>query len=223
MKEYYQTISNATEGFYKEKGSKFIAYAFPIHSRDDANDRLNDVKKMHIKARHFCFAWRLGYVGDLFRAADDGEPSGTAGKPILGQIDKLALTNVMVIVVRYFGGTLLGTSGLIRSYREAAVDAFAKATISKYPILDVHRLTFGYDLMSQVMGAVKKSGLEIIKQEFTDNGLLELGIPFKEVDDVLLKIKADISSISTNQASMEEWPTGVKVELIRKGIDYLGG
>ncbi len=223
MKEFYQTIKAPTEGVYKEKGSKFIAYAFPIHSRAEATDRLNDVKKLHIKARHHCFAWRLGYVGDLFRAADDGEPSGTAGKPILGQIDKLELTNVMVVVVRYFGGTLLGTSGLIRSYREATIDAFAKAEIIQHPILDIHRLTFGYDLMSNVMGAVKKSGLKITKQEFTDKGLVELGIPFKDVDDALLKIKANISNISTNQASMEDWPEGVKIKLIRKGMDYLGG
>lgn len=223
MKDFYRTLAAPTEGLYKEKGSKFLAYTFPIHSREDTTARLNDVKKMHIKARHFCFAWRLGYTGDLFRAADDGEPSGTAGKPILGQIDKLELTNVMVIVVRYFGGTLLGTSGLIRSYREATVDAFAKAKIEQHPILDVHRITFGYDLMSQVMGAVKKSGLEIVKQEFTDKGLVDLGIPFQEVDEALLKIKANISNISTNQASMEDWPQGVKVELIRKGIDYLGG
>ncbi len=222
MKDYYRTISQPTEGMYKEKGSKFMAYAFPIHSREDATARLNDVKKLHIKARHHCFAWRLGYVGDLFRAADDGEPSGTAGKPILGQIDKLELTNIMVIVVRYFGGTLLGTSGLIRSYREATIDAFAKIDIIQYPILDIHRLTFGYDLMSNVMGAVKKSGLKIVKQEFTDKGLVDIGIPFKEVDNVLLKIKATISNISTNQASMEDWPKGVKVELLRKGMDYLG-
>ncbi len=222
MKDHYQTIDSPTEGMYKEKGSKFIAYAFPIHSREDAAARIVDVKKLHIKARHHCFAWRLGYVGDLFRAADDGEPSGTAGKPILGQIDKLELTNVMVIVVRYFGGTLLGTSGLIRSYREATIDAFAKAKIVTHPILDIYQLTFGYDLMSNVMGAVKKSGFEIVKQAFTDKGLVELGIPYREVDDALLKIKANISNISTNQASMEDWPNGVKVKLIRSGKDYLG-
>ncbi|HHB77868.1 MAG TPA: YigZ family protein [Saprospiraceae bacterium] len=221
-KTYYQTITAPSEGVYKEKGSKFIAYAFPIHSREEAMERLQEVKKWHIKARHHCFAWRLGYTGDLFRAADDGEPSGTAGKPILGQIDKFNLTNVMVVVVRYFGGTLLGTSGLIRSYREATADAFAKAEIKKYPILDVYRISFGYDLMSQTMSAVKKSGLKIIKQEFTDNGKVELGIPFQEVDEALLKLKAGISQVSTNQASMEDWPEGVKVELVRKGLDYLG-
>jgi len=222
MKAHYQTIQAPVEGIYKEKGSKFMAYAFPIHSREETTQRLNEVKKLHIKARHHCFAWRLGYTGDLFRAADDGEPSGTAGKPILGQIDKLELTNVMVIVVRYFGGTLLGTSGLIRSYREAAADALAKAVIAQEPILDVYRLTFGYDLMSQAMGAVKKSGLKIMRQEFTDKGLVELGLPFQEVDDRLLQLKADIAHVSTNQASMEDWPKGVKVELIQKGLDFFG-
>ena len=222
MKAYYQTIQAPTEGLYKEKGSKFIAYAFSITSREDATIRLNEVKKLHIKARHFCLAWRLGYTGDLFRAADDGEPSGTAGKPILGQIDKLELTNVLVVVVRYFGGTLLGTSGLIRSYREATVDAFAKAKITKHPILDVYRLTFGYDLMSQAMGAVKKSGLEIMRQEFTDKGLVELGVPFQDVESLVLQLKADISQVSTNQASMEEWPDGVKIVLVRKGLEFYG-
>lgn len=222
IKPYYKTIDAPTEGLYKEKGSKFIAYAFPIHSREDTNLRLQEVKKMHIKARHFCFAWRLGYTGDEFRAADDGEPSGTAGKPILGQIDKLELTNTMVIVVRYFGGTLLGTSGLIRSYREATVDAFAQATITRHPILDIYEISFGYDTMSQVIGAIKKTGLEIVKQEFTDMGRIEIGIPFQDVADKLLKLKANISNISTNQASMEKWPDGIKTTLVRSGLKFNG-
>ena len=219
MKDNYLTISDPTEGLYKEKGSKFIAYAFPIDTRDDVTKRLLEVKKMHVKARHFCLAWRLGFTGDLFRTSDDGEPSGTAGKPILGQIDKLELTNVFVVVVRYFGGTLLGTSGLIRSYKEATVDALAKAIIEKFPILDTYRITFGYDLMSQVMGAIKSKQLIILKQEFTDEGIIELGLPFQKADELLLQLKAAISNISMNQASMEDWPNGLKIKLLSKGIE----
>lgn len=218
MKAYYRTINSPTEGLYKEKGSKFIAYAFPISSKEDAQTQLQAVKKMHVKARHFCLGWRLGYTGDLFRAADDGEPSGTAGKPILGQIDKLELTNTLIIVVRYFGGTLLGTSGLIRSYREAALDALAEAKIDKHPILDIYLLTFGYDQMSRVMATIKNSSLTLIKQEFTDKGYIELGIPFLETEAHLLQLKAGISNVSLNQASMEDWPSGVAVKLLHKGI-----
>ncbi len=219
MKDNYLTILSPTEGLYKEKGSKFIAYAFPVDSRENISQRIQEVKKLHVKARHFCLAWRLGFTGDLFRASDDGEPSGTAGKPILGQIDKLELTNVLVVVVRYFGGTLLGTSGLIRSYREATVDALAKATIESYPILDVYKVTFGYDLMSQVIGAIKRKQLIILKQEFTDKGYIELGLPFLKVEEILLQFKADISSVSLNQASMEEWPKGLTVKLLAKGVE----
>ena len=125
----YQTIANPAEGFFKDRGSKFIAYAYPVDSESDWQERLAEVRQLHPKARHWCYAYRLGTDGNNFRANDDGEPSGTAGKPILGRIDSFELVNVMVVVVRYFGGTLLGASGLIHAYKEATADALKGAEI----------------------------------------------------------------------------------------------
>ncbi|MBQ1752437.1 MAG: YigZ family protein [Paludibacteraceae bacterium] len=126
------TISNTSEiaeGFYKEKSSKFLSFAHHVESIDEAKAIVAKYKKEHHKARHVCFAYRLGADGSIYRAADDGEPAGTAGKPILKQLEGAGLTNSMVVVVRYFGGTLLGTGGLVRAYKEAAADALSHAKI----------------------------------------------------------------------------------------------
>lgn len=123
MLDVYNTIESISEGLFKDKGSKFIAYTFPSDSTERFQISLEKIKKEHIKARHFCYAYRIGIDGTLYRANDDGEPSGTAGKPILGQIDKYELTNIGIVVVRYFGGVKLGTSGLINAYRLAAKES----------------------------------------------------------------------------------------------------
>lgn len=128
MNEKYLTIQSPAEGLYKEKGSKFISYAMPVNSVEEAKAEIARLRKEHHKARHVCFAYRLGENAEIYRAADDGEPGGTAGKPILRCLESRNLTNSMVAVVRYFGGTLLGTGGLIRAYRAAAEDALDKAT-----------------------------------------------------------------------------------------------
>jgi len=129
MQDQYQTIFESSIGEFKDRGSKFIAYAYPVYTEKDWQKHLEEVKKLHFKARHHCYAYRLGLDGNQFRANDDGEPSGTAGRPILGQIDSFGLTNVFVVVVRYFGGTKLGTSGLINAYRESTATAFRNAQI----------------------------------------------------------------------------------------------
>jgi len=122
-KDLYTTISTPTTGEFKDRGSKFLAYTYAVYSTDDIKNRLEEVRKLHPKARHHCFSWRLGTDGTQHRANDDGEPSGTAGRPMLGQIDSFGLTNVLVVVVRYFGGTKLGVSGLINAYKRATIDA----------------------------------------------------------------------------------------------------
>ncbi len=195
MKDAYQTILGESIGEFKDRGSKFIAYAYPVYTENDWQARLAEVRKLHPKARHHCFAYRLGLDGNNYRTNDDGEPSGTAGRPILGQIDSFGLTNVMVVVVRYFGGTLLGTSGLINAYRLSAADALAKAEIIERTVEDIYRLTFDYALMSNVMNAVKKLNLEIVQQDFGNEGNLDIAIRQGDIQPTLLQLKSQIGDM----------------------------
>lgn len=166
MSYKFNTIAKRSAGIYKEKGSKFIGYAIPIEHERDLKENLEAIKTEHHKARHHCYAYRLGTDKKLFRANDDGEPSGTAGRPILGQIDSYGLTNVLVVVVRYFGGTLLGTSGLIRSYKNAVGDALNNAYIVERSLKSRFQLKFGYPLMNEVMALLKAENVNFINQTF---------------------------------------------------------
>lgn len=212
MEDYFQTIAQPTEGIYKEKGSKFLAFAYPVSTTGQALERVEALRKAHHKARHHCFAWRLGTRGDQYRASDDGEPGGTAGRPILGQIDKLDLTNVVVIVVRYFGGTLLGTSGLIRAYRSAAADALAQAEIIRRAIVVPYALQFSYEWMSPVMAAIKQLAWPVTRQDFTDAGLVHIDVPAREEARHMLRLKALILQVPESQAATTDWPAGLRVE-----------
>lgn len=209
MIDSYHTISNPATGEFKDRGSKFFGYAYPVRSEEEALAYLEQLRKEHFKARHHCFAWRLGVEGSRFRSNDDGEPSGTAGRPILGQIDTFGLTDVFIVVVRYFGGTLLGTSGLIHAYREAAAEALRNAEIVEKIIKDHFNLDFDYALMPDVMHAVKKMDLEIVGQTFGDRGLLEIAIRQKEAAAQLLQLKALVWKVSTEEAAGLEWPGGL--------------
>lgn len=166
MSDSYLTISGPSEGLFKDKGSKFIAYAYPVETEDEIKEYLQQIKKEHYSARHHCYAWRLGADLKQFRANDDGEPSSTAGRPILGQIQKNELTNVLIVVVRYFGGTLLGVSGLINAYREAAAAALENAEIEEQ-LVQVHFwVEFDYLGMNDVMKVFKDEQLPQKKNEF---------------------------------------------------------
>jgi len=189
MQDSYTTITGETVGEFKDKGSKFFAYAYAVYGLDDIKNRLESVKKIHPKARHHCFSWRLGTDGTQFRANDDGEPSGTAGRPILGQIDSFGLTNVLVVVVRYFGGTKLGVPGLINAYKTSTKDALQQAKTIKKTIDDWYRLTFAYDIMSDVMNLVKKMDLNVVKKDFGDIGILEIAMRQSEVENTLTQLK----------------------------------
>ncbi len=166
MEDTYKTIPSASEGLFKDKGSKFIAYAYPVTSEDQIKEIVASIKKEHYSARHHCYAWRLGHEKLLFRANDDGEPSSTAGKPILGQIQSFDLTNILIVVVRYFGGTLLGVSGLINAYRNAALDAINQAGIVE-KLVEKHLLIeFGYGVMNDVMKLFKDEKLPQTDPQF---------------------------------------------------------
>ncbi len=192
--EYYQTIEKASVAEFKDRGSKFFAFAFPVQTIEDCKQYLQQFKKEHPKAVHHCFAYRLGWDGNQFRVSDDGEPGGTAGKPILGQIDSKQLTNVFVIVVRYFGGTLLGVPGLINAYKSATAMALQLVPIVQKPIEVLYELHFDYTLMNDVMILIKQSGCSVAFQEMQLFCLLRIGIPKARLTEVLHKLN-DLHSV----------------------------
>jgi len=188
----YQTIAQPSLAEFKDRGSRFIAYAYPIKSVDDFKEKLQLLKKEHPKAVHHCFAYRIGFDNNIFRVTDDGEPSGTAGKPILGQIDSKQLTNVLIIVVRYFGGTLLGVPGLINAYKSAAAMALQLTPFVQKPIMVRWYVTFDYTQMNEVMRWLKAFNCEVIEQEMQLFCNLTVDTPktrAAELQDMLLAIK----------------------------------
>ena len=164
----FNTISAPSQGIYKEKGSKFISRAFPIKQESEAKSRLQEVRKEFFDARHHCFAYCLGPDRNIFRVSDDGEPSGTAGKPIFGQIQSKNLTNVLIVVVRYFGGVKLGKPGLINAYRTAAKESLENADIITKTVDEVHMITFEYRVINDIMRILKEETAGILSQDFTD-------------------------------------------------------
>jgi len=162
----YLEVVGTAKGLYKDKGSKFIAYAFAVKTEEDVKQHLSEIKKLEYAARHHCYAYILHPDKSAQRDNDDGEPSNTAGKPILGQILSRELTNTLVVVVRYFGGVKLGVSGLITAYRNAASDALENISVEKRFVKDVYSLHFKYSEMNDVMRLVKEHSLEIIHQDF---------------------------------------------------------
>ena len=173
-------------GEYKEKGSKFIAYAKAVYDEDGVKLFLEEVRQEHPKARHHCYAYRLGLDKQKnYRANDDGEPSGTAGRPILGQIDSNGLSNVMAIVVRYFGGTKLGVPGLIRSYKTATKDAIENAEIEENRLMKFFQLQFPYTQMNEVMRVVKRNNIEVQSQGYDNECLLNVTIAAGDADEKL--------------------------------------
>jgi uncharacterized YigZ family protein len=207
--DFYKTISNPAEGEYKEKGSKFICYVFPVHTASEIENSLESIKKMHPKARHYCYAWKLGTDGNQYRSNDDGEPSGTAGKPILNQLLSFELTHVLAVVVRYFGGTLLGTTGLIRAYKEATIDALNHTEIIE-KIIDVRfTITFEYHWMSDVMNALKKLNVEILEQEFNEGGRVVCSIIKSQSPYFINNFKAHVLKKTVEEVSLIENIEGI--------------
>ncbi len=191
---HYHTIERASVAEFKDRGSRFIAYAFPVDDLTGFKEKLAGLKKEHPKAVHHCFAYRLGLDGNSYRLSDDGEPSGSAGRPILGQIDSKQLTNILIIVVRYFGGTLLGVPGLINAYKTSAAMALENTAIILKPVLIYYRLQFDYTQMNEVMRVLKQFECVVAGQEQQLFCLLETGIPKKGLEAVLGRLK-DIKGV----------------------------
>ena len=162
----YLTIKAFSQGLYKEKGSRFIALAYPVSTQEAIKNILDSIRKEHHSARHHCFAWMLGQERETFRISDDGEPSGSAGRPIMGQINSCELTNILIVVVRYFGGKLLGVSGLINAYRSAAESAINNSEIVELIIQDYFELVFPYSSINDVMKVIKDEDINQSQQKF---------------------------------------------------------
>ena len=188
MSDTYKTISSLSEGLYKEKGSRFISFAVPVDSLETIKELLNDYRKQFYDARHVCYAYMLGTERIDFRVNDDGEPSGTAGRPILGQINSNGLTNILIVVVRYFGGILLGTGGLVTAYKEAAADAIRNAEIVEQTVDCYFKISFDYLYMNDVMKAVKETNAQILQQGYEQNCVLELSIRKNDADALSEKL-----------------------------------
>ncbi len=178
----YLTVSKQGRGLYKEKGSKFISFCYRIDSENDIKSHLEELKKSYHDARHHCYAWVLGNAGEMERSNDDGEPSGTAGKPILGRIRSKQLTNTLVVVVRYFGGTLLGSSGLFRAYKTAAADAIDNAGIIKIEISESFLLEFKYPELNQVLKLLKEEGLSPKEYSYEMDCKIKLNVPVNIIE-----------------------------------------
>ena len=189
VSDEFKTIKNNSEGFYSEKRSKFLAFAHHVETLDEVKDLLAGYRKKYYDARHVCYAYMLGPAREEFRANDDGEPSSTAGKPILGQINSNELTDILIVVVRYYGGVNLGTSGLIVAYREAAADAIAHAEVVTRQVEEVITYDFPYVMMNDVMRIVKDMQPRIVSQTYDNTCQIRLAIRQSEAEQLRSKLR----------------------------------
>ncbi|MCH4824179.1 YigZ family protein [Gramella lutea] len=200
MKDTYQSITKESpEVLFKDRNSKFFGYAFPIKSEAEANKHLEDLKAKHHKARHWCYAWQIGKEDHQYRANDDGEPSNSAGMPIYGQIQSFDVTNILIVVVRYFGGVKLGVGGLINAYKTAAQMALEASDIIKRTIDEVFIVKFDYPEMNKVMQVIKQNNLNVIDQKLEIDCRIYIAVRKKEAESIFSKFdntyKVEISKL----------------------------
>ena len=189
MKDTYLTIESQSEGLFKDKGSKFIAFAFPVNNEDEIKQNLENIRKKYYDARHHCYAYRLGLDGNIYRTNDDGEPSNTAGKPIYGQILSHNLTNILIIVIRYFGGILLGTGGLINAYKTAAAEALSNAKIIEKTEDKSIKIIFDYTITNDVMKIISDEKAKQISSTYNEKCELEISVRRNNYDSFIEKLK----------------------------------
>ena len=191
IRDSYKSIASESRGLFKDNGSRFIAHAYPVETEEEVKEIVAALKKEYYDARHHVYAYRLGYLGDKFRANDDGEPSGSSGRPVLGQIDSNELSDILVVVVRYFGGIKLGIPGLIRAYKTATADAIANAEIVEKIACKRYKVHFGYMGMNSVMKVFKDMGLDQKNQQFDMECSMETSVRLSQVDTFLERM-ADV-------------------------------
>ena len=185
IQDSYKSIAEPSEGLFKDNGSRFIARAYPVETEEEVKEIVASLKKEYYDARHHVYAYRLGYKGEKFRANDDGEPSGSSGRPVLGQIDSNCLSDILVVVIRYFGGIKLGIPGLIRAYKTSTADAIANASIVEKIASKRYKVRFGYMSMNPVMKVFKDMGLEQKNQQFDMECSIETSVRLSQVDSFL--------------------------------------
>jgi len=198
--DFYFTIEKPSVAEYKDRGSRFIGYVYNIETINDFKERLADIKKEHPKATHHCFAYRLGLDKNNFRVSDNGEPSGTAGRPILGQIDSKGLTNVVVFVVRYFGGSLLGVPGLINAYKTAAALAIQTTPVIQKPVTVNYNLQFDYTQLNTMLAIIKQNKCVILRQDLQLFCVMDISIPKRSEEDVIKKLN-NTGSVTVTRAT----------------------
>ena len=198
--DFYFTIEKPSVAEYKDRGSRFIGYVYNIETINDFKERLANIKKEHPKATHHCFAYRLGLDKNNFRVSDNGEPSGTAGRPILGQIDSKGLTNVVVFVVRYFGGSLLGVPGLINAYKTAAALAIQTTPVIQKPVTVNYNLQFDYTQLNTMLAIIKQNKCVILRQDLQLFCVMDISIPKRSEEDVIKKLN-NTGSVTVTKAT----------------------
>jgi uncharacterized YigZ family protein len=189
IQDSYKSIAAISEGLFKDNGSRFIARAYPVETEEEVKAIVAELKKEYYDARHHVYAYRLGYKGDKFRANDDGEPSGSSGRPVLGQIDSNGLSDILVVVIRYFGGIKLGIPGLIRAYKTSTADALANAEFIEKIASKRYKVSFGYMSMNSVMKVFKDMGLEQKNQKFDMECSIETNVRLSQIDSFLERMK----------------------------------
>jgi len=187
FEDTYRTIDKPAEGVFRDRGSKFLAYAYPIVAEQELKNHISQLKSLHPKANHHCWAMRLSIDRTVFRLNDDGEPSGTAGRPILNTLLSHELTNLAVVVVRYFGGTLLGVPGLINAYKSATEEALKQAVIVEKTVNDIYSVEFEYLQMNEAMRIVKEDNLTVLSQNFDNNCSMQISIRKTQVNQTVSK------------------------------------
>jgi uncharacterized YigZ family protein len=201
LNDSFLTLEEPAYGEYKEKGSKFLAYCYPFSHEDDLQVLLSLIKSEHPKASHYCFAYKIGIDNNRFRSNDDGEPSGTAGKPILGQILSYNLTDILIVVVRYFGGTKLGASGLIHAYRQAAIEGLSNASVIEKFMTTKYVLKFTYEHMGSIMSSFKTNQINILEKSFDSQCFVKIEIRNSEATKKIILLKSHLLGISTDQVT----------------------
>jgi|SRR5690606_17559690 len=195
MKDAFRTLAAPAEGYYMDRGSKFLAYAFPVTTEEEAHERLQELRKMHPKARHYCTALRLHPDASLERNNDDGEPSGSAGKPILGQLIRNDLTNVFVVVVRYFGGTKLGVPGLIEAYKTSAANALDVGKVVERKVYAKISIRMSYETQPGFMNVVRQREFPVIEEQYTNRAEIVIGLPVSTAEADLLALLRQYSQL----------------------------
>lgn len=216
MDDHFLTINKPTNFLLKEKSSKFFSYAFSVNSTEEVEVQLKALKKEHLKSRHICYAYIIGVDKNNFRANDDGEPSGTAGRPIIGQIEKLNLTNTLVAVVRYFGGTKLGTSGLIKAYKESAAQALAKAEVIEVLLTKQIKLICNYDSVGEVREILSRLAYQMVNIEYAEKVSLTFEVRLSEVNNSIKQIKSKLLKRSIEDINDDTKVQGLAFEICEK-------